>query len=68
VNGEEPKMSGIVGSIWKEPAKAAYEAWQAKSVEPRYRLRWAELSDLKRAAWVDAVIAAAAKMEESRGI
>lgn len=56
-------MSGI----WLAPAKAAYEAWQTKSVEPKYRLKWEELSDLKRAAWVDAVQAAAAKMEESRG-
>jgi hypothetical protein len=55
-----------VNLLWDEAAKSAYEAYQRALVtDPKFRLRWQELSDNMKKAWVEAVMAAAAKLEET---
>jgi len=52
--------------LFSEVAKAAYIAYQNKIVaDPKHRLRWEDLSRSVQEAWIAAVEAAAAKIEET---
>jgi len=51
--------------LFSEVAKAAYLAYQNRIVaDPKHRLRWEDLSRMMQEAWIAAVQAAAAKIEE----